>query len=87
MIIKHLLLKSILLFFLFINNVHSDGLFSSSKNTFLNVDEAFKISLNKNDNDNLSIKFDIAKGYYLYKDKIKIAIESSRSIVYCMYCK
>ena len=76
MIIKHLLFKSILLFFLFINNVHSDGLFSSGKNTFLNVDEAFKISLNKNEIDNLSIKFDIAKGYYLYKDKIKIAIDN-----------
>ena len=76
MIIKHFLFQSIFLFFLFISNVHSDGLFSSSKNTFLNVDEAFKISLKKNEKESLSIKFDIANGYYLCKDKIKISVDN-----------
>ena len=76
MIIKNFLFQSIFLFFLFISNVHSDGLFSSSKNTFLNVDEAFKISLKKNEKKSLSIKFDIANGYYLYKDKIKISVDN-----------
>ena len=47
--------------------------FVDDKNTFLSVDEAFKIlRVDEVDNQRLEIYMDIADGYYLYKSKFKI---------------
>ena len=47
--------------------------FVDDKNTFLSVDEAFKIlRVDEVDNQRLEIYMDIADGYYLYKSKILI---------------
>ena len=65
-----LILKYLLLFFLVFNNAIADGLFSSSKNSiFLKGEEAFKVSIQKQSQNSLTINFNIAIGYYLYKDK------------------
>ena len=72
MSIKYLFIKFFLLFSLLISNAYSDGIFTSNNKTFLKVGEAFKISLDKKSNQFLTVNFKVAKGYYLYKDKIKI---------------
>ena len=70
-----LILKYLLLFFLVFNNAIADGLFSSSKNNiFLKAEEAFKVSIQKQSQNSLTINFNIAIGYYLYKDKIKLYV-------------
>ena len=47
--------------------------FVDDKNTFLSVDEAFKIiRVDEVDNQKLEIYMDIADGYYLYKSKFEI---------------
>ena len=51
----------------------ADNTFVKDSNSFLSVDEAFKIEDTKLiDDKNLIITMDIAKGYYLYKSKIEI---------------
>lgn len=51
----------------------ADNTFVEDSNSFLSVDEAFKIEDTKLiDDKNLIITMDIAKGYYLYKSKIEI---------------
>ncbi len=76
MINRSLFLKSIFLFFLLLSNSYSDGLFFSEKNSFLKVDEAFTISVEEKKEKNFLINFNIKDGYYLYKEKIKIYINS-----------
>ena len=76
--IKNLL--SILYIFLFCSNMaFSDVIFSKSgEQTFLKVDQAFKVKFLKKSNFEKGsfhiIDFQIAEGYYLYKDKIKILL-------------
>ena len=76
--IKNLL--SILCIFLFCSNMaFSDVIFSKSgEQTFLKVDQAFIIKFYKKSNlENRNfhiIDFQIAEGYYLYKDKIKVLV-------------
>ena len=72
MSIKYLSIKFFLLFSVLISTAYSDGILTSNNNVFLKVDEAFKISLDKKLNKSITVNFNIAKGYYLYKDKIKI---------------
>ncbi len=43
---------------------------SEGSNRFLNVDDAFKISLESTDEGIILGRFDVAKGYYLYRNKI-----------------
>ena len=51
----------------------ADNTFVKDSNSFLSVDEAFKIEDTKLiDDKNLIITMDIAKGYYLYKSKFEI---------------
>ncbi len=69
-------LKSILLFFFLLSNSYSDSLFSSEKNSFLKVDEAFKISIEEKKENFFLINFNIENGYYLYKEQIKIFINN-----------
>ena len=76
--IKNLFIQLFLLLFFLNSNVYSDGVFSSSKNTFLKADEAFLVSLTKEKNKFLIINFKIEKGYYLYKDKIKIYYDKKK---------
>ena len=74
MILKSLFSKSIFIFFYSVSNSYSDGLFSSKESSFLKVDEAFKISIEESES-NFLVNFDIADGYYLYKEKIKIIFD------------
>ena len=70
MINRSFFLKSIFLFFLFLSNSYSDGLFSSEKNSFLKVDDAFKRKLKEE----LSIK--IKNNFILigiYEDFFKVS--------------
>ena len=76
MINRSFFLKSIFLFFLSLSNSYSDGLFSPEKNSFLKVDEAFKISVEEKKENSFLINFNIRDGYYLYKEKIKIYINN-----------
>ena len=77
MIKRSFCLKSVFLFFLSLSNSYSDGLFSSEKNSFLKVDDAFKISVEeKKEKNSFLINFNIEDGYYLYKKKIKIYINN-----------
>ena len=78
MIIKNLFIQLFLLFFFLTSNVYSNNIFSSSNNIFLKVDEAFEVSLTKEENKFLIVNFDIAKGYYLYKDKVKIYYDEKK---------
>jgi len=41
----------------------------------LPADEAFRLSARALDAKNLEIRFDVADGYYLYRDKLKFAVE------------
>ena len=68
MILKSLFPKSIFIFFLLVSNSYSDGLFSSKESSFLKVDEAFQISIEESES-NFLVNFEIADGYYLYKEK------------------
>lgn len=74
MILKSLFPKSIFIFFLLVSNSYSDGLFSSKESSFLKVDEAFQISIEESES-NFLVNFEIADGYYLYKEKIKIIFD------------
>ena len=76
--IKNLFIQLFLLLFFLNSNAYSDGIFSSSKNTFLKADEAFVVSLAKEKDKFLIINFKIEKGYYLYKDKIKIYYDGKK---------
>ncbi|MDB2461417.1 protein-disulfide reductase DsbD [Gammaproteobacteria bacterium] len=76
--IKNLFIQLFLLFFFLNSNAYSDGIFSSSNNAFLKADEAFLISLKKEENKFLIVNFNVANGYYLYKDKIKIYYDEKK---------
>ena len=76
MINRSFFLKSIFLFFISLSNSYSDGLFSPEKNSFLKVDDAFKISVEEKKENSFLINFNIEDGYYLYKEKIKIYINN-----------
>ena len=52
--------------------------FGSSLGDFLPVDEAFKPMLIALDGNTVEVSFQIAPGYYLYKDKIVASIDSDR---------
>ena len=57
----------------------SDVIFSKSgEQNFLKVDQAFKVKFHKKSNLEKGsfhiIDFQIAEGYYLYKDKIKVLL-------------
>ena len=47
---------------------------NEGSNRFLNVEDAFKISLESTSEGTLLGRFDVAKGYYLYRNKIKLHI-------------
>ncbi|WP_255376541.1 protein-disulfide reductase DsbD domain-containing protein, partial [Oleiphilus sp. HI0086] len=51
----------------------SKGLFESSQNEFLKVDEAFKFRSSPTDN-GLKLSWEIADGYYLYKERFKFRL-------------
>ena len=72
-------LSKIILFIFFniLNNVYADDILKNKNESFLKVDEAFQISLKKKSDNLFIVNFDIAKGYYLYKDKIKFFINNS----------
>ncbi|MCL2912413.1 protein-disulfide reductase DsbD [Shewanella corallii] len=63
---------------------HSEGIFDSKKFDFLGssepelmpVDEAFVFDL-KQDGSQLKVNFVIADGYYMYKDKLKFAVNNA----------
>ena len=65
-------LKSLTLFFVLYGNAFADNIFTSKQSSFLKTDEAFILSIKETSNEKTLINFEIAKGYYLYKDKIKI---------------
>tara|TARA_B100000035_G_scaffold315481_1_gene336852 strand:+ start:31540 stop:33255 length:1716 start_codon:yes stop_codon:yes gene_type:complete len=63
----------------------AENQFVDDKNTFLSVDEAFKIvNADVTNDQNLDIDIDIADGYYLYKSKFEIIHpkQLSHNIVY-----
>jgi len=61
--------------YFFIGACNANEFLNDNKNTFLKVDDAFQISVKKEINNNFyTVSFKIAKGYYLYKDKIKIIL-------------
>ena len=69
--IKFLILLLSLIFPVLVS--FAENSFVDDKNTFLSVDEAFKIvKVDKIDNQKLDIYMDIADGYYLYKSKFEI---------------
>lgn len=69
---KYLLFLSLILTALFAQA----GLFDNAKTSFLKVDEAFAFSAeHSTSHTNLYVHWDIAKGYYLYEDKISAKVE------------
>jgi thiol:disulfide interchange protein DsbD len=52
----------------------------SNTDTFLSPEQAFKLDLSPNDAQNIKAHFTIAPGYYLYKERIKLAIKSPTQI-------
>jgi thiol:disulfide interchange protein DsbD len=55
------------------------GTFGGGANTdFLPVDEAFRPLVTARDGNTLEVSIAVAPGYYLYKDKMSVATESSR---------
>ena len=68
--LKRLLLPLFLLLF---------SVFAQAENDLLPADEAFKFKA-KVVNDEILLTWDIAKGYYLYKEKIKISSDYSTQL-------
>jgi len=67
--------------YFFIGACNANEFLNDNKNTFLKVDDAFQISVKKEINNNFyTVSFKIAKGYYLYKDKIKIILDGKELI-------
>lgn len=52
--------------------------FGNSPGDFLPVDEAFRPMIIPLDGNNVEVSLQVAKGYYLYKDKISASVESDR---------
>ena len=69
-------LKTFFLFYLLFSNSYSEGLFSKNNATFLKAEKAFIVSVEQESEDLLLINFNVAKGYYLYKDQIKIILDN-----------
>lgn len=51
-----------------------DG-FNSAPNKLLEAEQAFKLSAQMDDTQNIQLSWQIADGYYLYRDKIKLNLE------------
>ena len=57
------------------------GLGAAGDEQFLDADEAFKPSVTAAQPDQLLIRWDIAEGYYLYRDKLKVQLVDGKGIV------
>tara|TARA_B100000035_G_scaffold121063_1_gene102847 strand:- start:2651 stop:4216 length:1566 start_codon:yes stop_codon:yes gene_type:complete len=69
--------KTIFISFIIFNNSFADGLFSSKNNeSFLKVNEAFKVNVKNISKKSFFLNFEVAEDYYLYKKKIKIFINN-----------
>lgn len=69
--------KYVLLFALIFTVFASQAGLFDNKSSFLNVDNAFPLSAQiSQDKKQLSIRWDIAEGYYLYQDKISAKVSS-----------
>lgn len=72
-----LMKKYFLLFALIFTGFASQAGLFNNKASFLNVDEAFPLSAQiSQDKKQLSIRWDIVEGYYLYQDKISAKVDS-----------
>ena len=60
-----------------------DGPAKSAK--FLPVDEAFKISVERRDDQSLRARLNVAKGYYLYRDKTGFALTQGNGVTLGRY--
>ena len=70
-------IKVFFISFIIFNNSFADSLFLSKDNqSFLKVNEAFKVNFKEKTKSAFYLNFDIADNYYLYKDKIKIFINN-----------
>lgn len=50
------------------------GVGSPQDGTFLPVDEAFVLSASSSSPDQVTLRWDVADGYYLYRDKVKVTL-------------
>ncbi|MDP3307397.1 protein-disulfide reductase DsbD [Methylotenera sp.] len=54
----------------------ANALFDSSDNEYLSPDAAFKLELSAIDAQNIKANFTVAPGYYLYRERIKLVVQS-----------
>ncbi|MDP1659053.1 MAG: protein-disulfide reductase DsbD [Methylotenera sp.] len=73
----------------FLTNVHAgeakqsaiaNALFDSSDTEYLSPDAAFKLDLSAIDAQNIKASFTVAPGYYLYRERIKLVVQSPAEV-------
>jgi len=57
------------------------GLGAAGDEQFLDADEAFQVNVTSEGPDRLLIRWDIAEGYYLYRDKLKVQLAGGNDVV------
>jgi thiol:disulfide interchange protein DsbD len=62
-----------------LGSARTGSLFGGANDDFLPIDEAFEPILSAIDGNTVEVAFRVADGYYLYKDKISVAVDSTRA--------
>lgn len=62
-----------------LGSARTGSLFGGANDDFLPIDEAFEPILSAIDGNTVEVAFRVADGYYLYKDKISVTVDSTRA--------